>query len=139
MLPSYALFVPHALAIDEEQNLIYVADREDGRVVAYHSENGSYHREYKYPAVGTKIYSIAYALGKLYIINNPDVYTRKKFHVRGFVVDVKTGNIVSQFGPGRNDMLAPHDIAVTRNGAEIYVVEINANKIYRFTQGKLKS
>lgn len=57
-------------------------------------------------------------------------------HVRGFVLDVDSGNILSQFGPGQ-DMKRPHDIAVTDDGSEIYVVELDSQTAYRFLQGKI--
>lgn len=133
--PSYAMFVPHALALDEDKNLIYVADREDGRVMCYNAQNGSFHREYKHPVIGTKVYSIAYARDKIYLVNGLEVWTSRKFHIRGFVIDAKSGEVVSQFAPGNSDMLAPHDIAVSDDGSEIYVVELNAGKAYRFLQG----
>ncbi|XP_043283020.1 peptidyl-alpha-hydroxyglycine alpha-amidating lyase 1-like [Venturia canescens] len=131
--PSYALFVPHSLALAEDQNLIYVADREDGRVMAYNAQNGTFHREFKHPSLGTKIYAVAYAREKLYLINGPEPFKSHYFHVRGFVLDTNSGNVVSQFGPGR-DMLAPHDIAVSDDGSEIYTIELDDHKVYRFVQ-----
>ncbi|XP_017889161.1 peptidyl-alpha-hydroxyglycine alpha-amidating lyase 1-like isoform X2 [Ceratina calcarata] len=129
--PPNAFYVPHALALASEYNLIFVADRENGRVLSFFASNGTFHREYKYSIVGTKIYSVAYARDKLYLVNGP--MFNSNVHVRGFVVDMNSGNIVSQFGPG-HDMSMPHDIAVSDDSSEIYVVELNNQTVYRFLQ-----
>lgn len=68
----YVFLVPHALALASEFNLIFVADRENGRVVSFHTSNGTFHKEYRHPAIGTKVYSVAYAKERLYLVNGPD-------------------------------------------------------------------
>lgn len=130
--PPYAFCIPHALALTSEFNLIFVADRENGRVLSFLTKNGTFHKEYKHPAMGTKIYSVAYAKERLYLINGPDA---NNVRIRGFVLDVNSGDILSEFGPERK-MGRAHDIAVTENGSEIYVVELDIHTIYKFTQRK---
>lgn len=132
--PPNAFLVPHALALASALNYIYVADRENGRVLCFFASNGTFHREYKHPAIGTKVYSIAYAREKLYLVNGPDPYTIDPVPVRGFVLDIYSGTISSIFGPKEN-MNNPHDLYVTQDGSEIYVVELNNHKIYRFLHG----
>uniref|UniRef100_A0A0C9Q0D0 peptidylamidoglycolate lyase n=1 Tax=Fopius arisanus TaxID=64838 RepID=A0A0C9Q0D0_9HYME len=130
----YVLSVPHALALAEELGLLYVADRENGRILAFHALNGTYHREYRHPAIGDKIYSVAYAQGRIYAINGP-VFSQS-FHVRGFSIDIHSGEIISQFGPDE-DMKTPHDLAVSKDSSQIYVVELDDHVVYKFLQGKL--
>ncbi|XP_057342205.1 peptidyl-alpha-hydroxyglycine alpha-amidating lyase 1-like [Microplitis mediator] len=132
-ISPYTLIVPHALALSDEFDYLYVADREHGRILCYYSQNGTFHKEFKNPVIGTKIYSIAYSKERLYLVNGGDPYSFNKFHVQGFVIDINSGQIIAQFGPN-NDMLAPHDIAVSDDASEIYVVELNNNRIYRFLQ-----
>ncbi|XP_024935487.1 peptidyl-alpha-hydroxyglycine alpha-amidating lyase 1 isoform X2 [Cephus cinctus] len=134
LLSPNVLFVPHALALAEEFNYILVADRENGRILCFYANNGTFYKEYKDPAIGTKIYSIAYAHEKIYLVNGKDPAIENSVHIRGFVLDLHTGYIVSQFTPGE-DLTTPHSIAVTENGHEIYVVELSPHKIYRFLQG----
>ncbi|XP_054005191.1 peptidyl-alpha-hydroxyglycine alpha-amidating lyase 1-like isoform X1 [Hylaeus anthracinus] len=129
--PVNAFLVPHALALASEYNLIFVADRENGRVLSFSAKDGTFQKEYKHPAIGTKIYSVAYAKEKLYLINGPDA--NYNIHIRGFILDINSGNILSQFGP-EHYMDRPHDIAVTKNGSEIYVVELDNHTVYRFLQ-----
>lgn len=132
----YVFLVPHALALASEFNLIFVADRENGRVVSFHTSNGTFHKEYRHPAIGTKVYSVAYAKERLYLVNGPDPNLIYKLHVRGFVVDVHSGNLLSQFWT-QHDLDRPHDIAVTEDGSEIYVAELDVRTVYKFTQRKI--
>lgn len=130
-----AFAVPHALALSEDHNYILVADREHGRVLCFYSNSGEFHKEYKDPRIGTKVFSIAYARNKIYLVNGPDFMF--DFKVRGFVIDVETGRVVSQFGPN-GDMKQPHDIAVSEDGSLIYVAELNLKKALKFVQGIYK-
>lgn len=117
-------------------NLLFVADRQNGRVVSFFANNGTFYKEYKdFKRIGPLIYSVAYAKGRLYLINNPSSYN---IHVQGFVLDVNSGNILVTFRPGQN-MDSPHDIAVSEDGSEIYVVELNKNTVYKFLQSKILS
>ncbi|XP_011496884.1 PREDICTED: peptidyl-alpha-hydroxyglycine alpha-amidating lyase 1 [Ceratosolen solmsi marchali] len=129
--PSNAFLVPHALALAEEYDYIFIADRENARISCNFASNGSFHREYKNAILGEAIYSIAYAKDRLYLINGNRL--SEGTHVRGFVLNIHTGEILSQFGP-HMDMSNPHDIAVTFDEREIYVVELNVHKIYKFNQ-----
>lgn len=54
--------------------------------------------------------------------------------VRGFVLDIYSEKILSMFEPNKS-MDNPHNLAVTEDGSEIYVVELNNKNVYRFLQG----
>ncbi|RLU25558.1 hypothetical protein DMN91_001714 [Ooceraea biroi] len=132
--PPNAFLVPHALALASELDYIYVADRENGRISCFFASNGTFHKEYSHPAViGRKIYSVAYARERLYLVNGPDPFTINPIPVQGFVLDIYSGKLLSTFGP-EEAMNNPHDLYVTEDGSEIYVVELNNHKIYRFLQ-----
>ncbi|KAM0725696.1 Peptidyl-alpha-hydroxyglycine alpha-amidating lyase 1 [Formica fusca] len=133
--PPNAFLVPHALALASELNYIYVADRENGRVLCFFASNGTFHKEYRHSAIGTQIYSVGYAREKLYLVNGLNPYNPyNPVSVRGFVLDIYSGKILSMFAP-KGNMDKPHDLHVTEDGSEIYVVELNNHKIYRFLQG----
>ncbi|XP_072752956.1 peptidyl-alpha-hydroxyglycine alpha-amidating lyase 1 isoform X2 [Anoplolepis gracilipes] len=132
--PPNAFLVPHALALASELNYIFVADRENGRVLCFFASNGTFHKEYKHSAIGKEIYSISYAQEKLYLVNGMNPYFPVRVLVRGFVLDIYSGKILSIFAP-KGNMNKPHDLYVTDDGSEIYVVELNNHKIYRFLQG----
>ena len=84
---------------------------------------------------GNKVYSIAYANNRLYLINGHDEMYMNG-NVRGYIIDINTAEVLSQFAPGHN-MDRPHDIAVTSDEREIYVVELDNHKVYKFNQGIL--
>ncbi|KAJ8670304.1 hypothetical protein QAD02_001563 [Eretmocerus hayati] len=129
--PINAFNIPHAVALAEEHDYIFIADRENGRVVCSFASNGTVYKEYKNPKIGEAIYSIAYANNRLYVVNGKR--SDEPFRIRGFILDMFTGEILSQFAP-RGDMIRPHDIAVTPDEKEIYVVDLSSPKIYRFYQ-----
>ncbi|KAL2742541.1 peptidyl-alpha-hydroxyglycine alpha-amidating lyase 1-like isoform X1 [Vespula maculifrons] len=130
--PHNAFFVPHALALANDLNYIFVADRENGRVSCFFASNGTFHKEYAHPSIGTKIYSVAYAQERIYLINGPDLF-ENNVHIRGFIVDINSGNVLSQFAPTEK-LSRPHDIAVSKDGSEIYIVDLDTSKIYKFLQ-----
>lgn len=130
----YSFLVAHALTLANELNYIYLADRENGRILCFFADNGTFHKEYRHPAIGTKIYSVAYAREKLYLINGPDPFIRNPTPVKGFVLDIYSSEVLSTFKPNTN-MDNPHSLTVTEDGSEIYVVELNNKKVYRFLQG----
>lgn len=134
MPPPYAFLVAHDLALATELNYIYLADRENGRILCFFANNGTFHKEYRHPAIGTKIYSVSYAREKLYLVNGPDPFISNAVPVRGFVLDIYSGKILSMFEP-KEGMNNPHDLYVTEDGSEIYAVELNIKKVYRFLRG----
>lgn len=57
----YEFSVPHALALAEDQSLICVADRENGRVQCFDCHNGTFAMQLYSPVLGNRIFSVAYA------------------------------------------------------------------------------
>ncbi|XP_051175061.1 peptidyl-alpha-hydroxyglycine alpha-amidating lyase 1-like isoform X2 [Leptopilina boulardi] len=130
--------IPHALALAEEFGYLYVADREHGRILCFHTSNGSFHKEYKNKIIGGAIYSVDYAQEKLFLVNGPSMDPALNKPNRGFIIDLKTDEIISEFAPN-GAMGRPHDIAVTHDGLEIYVVELDKNRVTRFDQDRNSS
>lgn len=131
--PSNAFYVPHALALAEEHGYVFVADRENGRITCFNSNNGTFHKEYKFPdIIGSRIFSVAYANDKIYLVNGPsfDIY-HNDFHIGGFVIDINNGKVIATFNHGK-DMKNPHDIALSNDAKFIYVAELDPHKIYKF-------
>ena len=64
----YALNIPHSLALAEQHKLICVADRENGRVQCFDTDNGKFVKSYKNKEFGDTIYGVDYtsAHGKLF-------------------------------------------------------------------------
>lgn len=67
------------------------------------------------------MFSVAYAPvngGQLYVVNGPQ--NRGEYHkVMGFVIDMKTKDVISKFGPNNQPFENPHDIIVSPDGQEV--------------------
>lgn len=59
-LPPYQLWIPHALTLAEDKDLICVADRENGRVLCFNINNGTFKSEIN-TQLFQRIYSVAYS------------------------------------------------------------------------------
>lgn len=58
--PNYHFFVPHDLSLAEEKNLLYVSDRENGRIQCFLASNGSYVYQIASSAIGKRLFSASY-------------------------------------------------------------------------------
>lgn len=98
-----------------------VADRENGRVQCFYTQNGTFHSQYHSGIIGDRLFSVAYAPingGQLYVVNGPQDQTR--YHeVLGFVIDMKTESVISKFDLNGKPLENPHDIIVTDDGHEV--------------------
>lgn len=53
------MLLPHALALGDDQKILFVADRQNQRIVAYNSTTGVYISEYA-KDLNSPIFSVAY-------------------------------------------------------------------------------
>lgn len=123
--PENFFAVPHALALAKDLNLICVADRENGRVQCFNTMDGTFHSQYHSPVIGNRLFSVAYAAingGQLFVVNGPEIYNNPDTHhqVLGYVIEMRTGAILSKFGPNQKPFENPHDIIVTPDGREVH-------------------
>ena len=51
-------FIPHSISLDEENNRLYVADRENGRVIVFGSKSGKPLAVYK--GFGGRVFALHY-------------------------------------------------------------------------------
>ncbi|XP_040571967.1 peptidyl-glycine alpha-amidating monooxygenase B isoform X3 [Lepeophtheirus salmonis] len=139
-LNNYAFNIPHGLTLAEDKGLICVADRENGRVQCFNILNGVFVKSYKPKVFGSSIYSVAYTPsngGNLMALggyepfsfingNKPQVY----------VLDINNENkVLSAFG--KDVLQNPHDLAVSKDGSNVYTIELDPYKLTKFTNGKL--
>ncbi|XP_016968321.1 peptidyl-alpha-hydroxyglycine alpha-amidating lyase 1 isoform X1 [Drosophila biarmipes] len=141
--PNY-FAIPHGLTLVPELQLLCAADRENGRVQCFFSTNGTFHSQYHNQLIGDRLFSMAYtpaAGGQLVIVNGPSGklgYDPESYHeVRGFVLSMRSKQLVSKFGPNEHEFQNPHDVAVTADGNEIYVAELNPMRIHKFVHRSL--
>ncbi|XP_033247621.1 peptidyl-alpha-hydroxyglycine alpha-amidating lyase 1-like isoform X2 [Drosophila miranda] len=142
--PQNYFAIPHALTLVPELELLCAADRENGRVQCFYSSNGTFHSQYHNQLIGDRLFSMAYtpaAGGELVIVNGPNA--ELGFHpdhyneVHGFVMSMRNRQLVSKFGPNNLEFKNPHDVAVTADGNEIYVAELNPMRIHKFLHKSL--
>ncbi|EDW01452.1 peptidyl-alpha-hydroxyglycine alpha-amidating lyase 1 isoform X1 [Drosophila grimshawi] len=142
-LPNF-FAIPHALTLVPELDLLCAADRENGRVQCFLSNNGSFHSQYHNQLIGDRLFSMAYtpaAGGQLVIVNGPTaemgIAPQHYNEVHGFVMSMRTRQLVSKFGPNNLQFENPHDVAVTEDGNAIYVAELNPMRIHKFLHKSL--
>ncbi|XP_055379907.1 peptidyl-alpha-hydroxyglycine alpha-amidating lyase 1 [Condylostylus longicornis] len=130
--------IPHALTLAPDLGLICVADRENGRVQCFNTNNCSIHSQYHSEIIGDRLFSVAYAPvagGQLYVVNGPNGISGSQ--VNGFIIDMKTTNVIEKFVPQNIDFRNPHDIAVTADGSDIYIAELDPKRVLKFSSKKL--
>jgi hypothetical protein len=154
-------FVPHGLDIDHERNLLFVADRENGRVQVFRTVppfefvQQFYSRSWLSRVYGVKYVSSnrvlppttttnnttatsssgrSYEQGLIYVLSGPNNYG---IGVHACLLDVKTGQVVTCWGD--EQFSEPHDLAVDveRNGKiTVYVADIQRNKLFSYRKGQ---
>uniref|UniRef100_A0A7M5VDK8 Peptidylglycine monooxygenase n=2 Tax=Clytia hemisphaerica TaxID=252671 RepID=A0A7M5VDK8_9CNID len=119
--------IVHSLAFDEENNRLYVADRENNRVLVFNSQDGDYvwqiaFKEAVYAVAVNKKDNVLHAVTTNYV--DP-----KK--TSGYTYHLKSKSFITTWKPpagfGR-----PHDLAVSKDDNEIYVSEIGPNRVIKF-------
>ncbi|XP_034477035.1 peptidyl-alpha-hydroxyglycine alpha-amidating lyase 1 [Drosophila innubila] len=137
--PTNFFAIPHALTLVPELELVCAADRENGRVQCFYTNNGTFHSQYHNPLIGDRLFSVAYtpaAGGQLVIVNGPTaelgISPQHYNEVHGFVMSMRTRQIISKFGPNNLEFHNPHDVAVTADGNAIYVAELDPMRIHKF-------
>lgn len=118
--PENFFAIPHALTLAADLGLLCVADRENGRVQCFQTDDGKFHSQFHSPVIGDRIFSLAYAPvngGQLYVVNGPHLREQGEAQVvGGFIIDMKTQHVISKFGALEN----PHDIIVSPDGREVH-------------------
>uniref|UniRef100_A0A2M4ANV6 peptidylamidoglycolate lyase n=1 Tax=Anopheles triannulatus TaxID=58253 RepID=A0A2M4ANV6_9DIPT len=136
-VPPSFFAIPHALTVIPKQDLICVADREQGRVQCFHTANGTYHSQFSSDEIGTRLFSVKYveyeATNLLYIINGPQFNIDSK-PIVGFVYGMDANRVVGHFRPDNalHAFSNPHELAVSDDGTEVYVAELNPQMVHQF-------
>lgn len=141
--PKNFFAIPHALTLVPEQELVCTADRENGRIQCFFSGNGTFVSQFHSQIVGDRLFSMDYTPaegGQFVVVNGPIGglgFTDHYNEVRGYVINMKTKAVVSKFGPNDLEFSNPHDVAVTADGTEIYVAELDPTRIHKFLHKKV--
>ncbi|ROT83071.1 putative peptidyl-alpha-hydroxyglycine alpha-amidating lyase 2 isoform X1 [Penaeus vannamei] len=129
---SRALYVPHGLALDDSRDALCVADRENRRVLCLRAglrhvdDFGEAFMTLQEPNQG-RVFDIATVNGVVVGVAGSE----DEGAATGFTADLSNGKLLDAWGPlvGFHN---PHAIAVSRDGAAIYVSEIGPNRIWKF-------
>lgn len=109
------------MTLASDLGLLCVADRENGRVQCFKTDNGTFHSQYHSGIVGDRLFSVAYAPvngGQLYVVNGPED-PQTHHSVMGFIIHMQTNSVVAKFGPNDGVFENPHDIKVSPDGNEV--------------------
>lgn len=153
MLPTFN--IPHKITYSKEAGMLYVADRENGRIQCFSFEpkqnrqtnrdsgmvlNGAIKLEFIIadPAFNGRLFSLDYspvAGGIIVAVSGESLYSSTKPPL-GFVYNATSGHLISQFSPPAGQTFGmAHDLALTENGAEsLYVVDITPVNLWRFSR-----
>ncbi|XP_052873865.1 peptidyl-alpha-hydroxyglycine alpha-amidating lyase 1 [Anopheles cruzii] len=135
-VPESYFAIPHALTLVPDRALLCVADREQGRVQCFHTANGTFHSQFSDSEIGTRLFSVKYVAqdgGLLYIINGPQ-FTLDRRPIIGTILAMGSGRLVGHFRPDNmgHAFSNPHELAVTDDGAEVYVAELDPQLVHKF-------
>jgi len=133
--PPRSMFIVHSIDLDLANNLLYVADRENGRVLVFDSVTGVYKNVIRAPNEGA-IYTVRYRKdegGLVYFVTGRrgDVTTGM-----GYTYSVKDGTFVHWSIPGGFSLA--HAMAVSRDNQEVFVVEIHPDRAWKFLKHTTK-
>ncbi|KDR18657.1 peptidyl-alpha-hydroxyglycine alpha-amidating lyase 1 isoform X2 [Zootermopsis nevadensis] len=134
-MPPYEFSVPHALALAEDKEMLCVADRENGRIQCFNCHNGSFIVQLHSHEMGSRIFSVAYSPaqgGLLIVVNGPEFLGGGL--VSGFVISLRSNQVMEAFSPNGQGFSNPHDVAVNKDGSQVYVVELDPYKVWKFVK-----
>lgn len=132
--------IPHKVVLIEDQKLVCVADRENGRIQCFTIGTGYFRFQIQRPEFGGTLYSIAYSSnqgGLLYAVCGEALY--KDHLVKAFVFNITSQKLLNIFSPNSGTFTRPHDIAVSGDCEEAFVCEIGPNLVWKFTRDYHKS
>ncbi|CAL4061158.1 unnamed protein product, partial [Meganyctiphanes norvegica] len=125
--------IPHGLTLAEDQGEVCVADRENGRVQCFTVDTGKFTRQFQFDGWGGRLFAVSYTPamgGKLFAVNGPQYIGQMT--VQAFEVDFSSGQLIGSFSPDNQGLSNPHDIIVSADGVDVYIVEIGPNKLWKF-------
>ncbi|XP_050402330.1 peptidyl-glycine alpha-amidating monooxygenase B isoform X1 [Patella vulgata] len=127
-----AFDIPHSLTLAENEGLVCVADRENGRIQCFDLE-GNFRHQIKHKEFGDRLFALEYSPihdGILFAINGPAIDTSHTYPVQGFTLNLQTGDLLQIWNRPKG-LSNPHDIAVNPSDHSVYVGELDDN-IWKF-------
>lgn len=75
--------------------------------------------------------------GLLIVVNGPEFLGGGL--VSGFVISLTSNQVMEAFSPNGQGFSNPHDVAVNKDGSQVYVVELDPYKVWKFVKGNQHS
>ncbi|CAG0902557.1 unnamed protein product [Darwinula stevensoni] len=124
--------IPHNLAMDHGRGILFVADREHGRIEAFTTNNMTAIGSISFPEAAGKVYAVDFLPqfgGLLFAVNGPNVFRPMK----AFVIRPRDSKVLASFAPDKGSLAGPHDICVSPDGTSVYVAEIQSPQVWKFS------
>ncbi|KAL9986000.1 hypothetical protein ACROYT_G000053 [Oculina patagonica] len=121
-----SFLIPHSLSLDETNRRLFVADRENSRVLVFDSINGNLVREIK--GFGERVFAVHYHPeqgGVLHVVNGPF-----SSGAQGFTYSLNSGTVLQRWKPDLG-FKQPHDVTSDGEGS-VYVADIESNTVWKF-------
>jgi len=118
--------IPHSLSLDVQNRHLFVADRENNRVLVFDSDSGFFLRETK--EFGDRVFVALYHPeqgGVLHVVNGPF-----SSEALGFTFSLNSSTEIQRWKP-RLGFGQPHDVTSDQNGA-VYVADMGNNTVWKF-------
>eukprot|EP00731_Ephydatia_muelleri_P016753 Em0009g1177a len=118
--------VAHSLVVLEEEKKLFLADRENGRILSYDTVTGEGRVFSDAPVFRGAMFAISFSANETWPMVAINGHTD---HNSGFTIN-KKGAVISTWGPDKG-FSQPHAIAVAPM-CEVYVAEIGPNLLWKF-------
>lgn len=140
--PVNTFSIPHKVILTSNEKLICVADRENGRIQCFTKVDGKFSFQIAREEFHGRLFSLAsteVAGGLIYAVCGNVIDKGDNHPVEAFVFNLTSRELLNIVTPKQGTFSQPHDIAVSTNADNVYVVEIGPDKIWKFERAAHKS
>ncbi|XP_068693201.1 peptidyl-glycine alpha-amidating monooxygenase B-like isoform X3 [Montipora foliosa] len=119
--------IPHSICLDERNKWLFVADRENSRILLFETDGGKLLNQFK--DFGERVFAVHYHRekgGTLHVVNSPI-----SLNSQGFTFSLKSNAVVQQWRPGLG-FTQPHDVTSDDENGAVYVADIGKNTVWKF-------
>ncbi|XP_070543295.1 peptidyl-glycine alpha-amidating monooxygenase B-like [Ptychodera flava] len=132
--------LPHAVTLVEDKQQICVADRENGRVQCFKTEDGTFVKQYHPAEFGGRVFGVDYNPangGSLYVVNG-QIEKPGTNVPQSIVMHYDSGEIVDTWHPTQG-FNRPHGLAVSADNMAVYVCELDPHRVWKFQKDEKNS
>ncbi|XP_074634773.1 peptidyl-glycine alpha-amidating monooxygenase A-like isoform X2 [Acropora palmata] len=126
IVPSF-FQIPHSLSLDERNKRLFVADRENSRVLMFDADKGRILQDFNY--FGERVFAAHYHREKggiLHVVNGPI-----SVNSQGFTFSLRRNAVIQEWRPA-SGFSEPHDVTSDDENGAVYVADIGKNTVWKF-------